>query len=337
MRARRGFTLIELLVVIAIIAVLIALLLPAVQAAREAARRSQCVNNLKQIGLAMHNYESANGALPPLKIYSGTCLYRNGPSGLVLNTTGLTLILPYLEQSALANAYNFSQASVMMNYAPNNTVVGSPAVNTTVVGTLVATYVCPSDNSQPDAVNLAPGQDPQNPSWSLQNARPGNYLLSSAYYYDANCPGAGSPAIDPTWRGAFYDDMATPFAMIADGLSYTFLAGESLQPPNHWYKYFGPWWGAGVYSSTHGIIWPPSNVQAAGYLPNAPIGAFFPGFSFPGSNLPDAGVFSSRHPSGVNMLMGDGSVRFVKNTVNVYPWWSSASIQGGEVVSADSF
>src|SRR5262245_12771733 len=108
-RSSRAFTLIELLVVIAIIAVLIALLLPAVQAAREAARRSQCINNLKQMGIAFHNYNSANGALPPAKIYSGSCSVGSNPGGLVLNTTAFTMILGFIEQTSLLNAYNFSQ------------------------------------------------------------------------------------------------------------------------------------------------------------------------------------------------------------------------------------
>src|SRR4051794_16813330 len=113
MRTRRAFTLIELLVVIAIIAVLIALLLPAVQSAREAARRAQCINNQKQLGLAIHNYVSANDAFPPAKIYATSSYDYNDPGkiGLLLNTTAHTMLLPYMEQMPLQNSYNFSLPS----------------------------------------------------------------------------------------------------------------------------------------------------------------------------------------------------------------------------------
>src|SRR5690606_1942415 len=128
-----------------------ALLLPAVQSAREAARRSQCVNNMKQIGLALHNYESVHGGLPPAKIRSASCYSRdaantaaapypavNGlPEGAILNTTGFTMILNQLEQTSLYDAYNFSQASAnatgWLATTPNSVVIGDQIVNTTVV------------------------------------------------------------------------------------------------------------------------------------------------------------------------------------------------------------
>src|SRR5437016_5183336 len=129
LRRKRGFTLIELLVVIAIIAILIALLLPAVQAAREAARRAQCVNNLKQLGLAVANYESANGSYPTA---DNTCPYIVGSSNLNYGASVFVRLLPYFEQSALFNAYNHSLAFFSIS-------------NATIANTGVNTLWCPSD------------------------------------------------------------------------------------------------------------------------------------------------------------------------------------------------
>ena len=133
-KSRRGFTLIELLVVIAIIAVLIALLLPAVQAAREAARRSQCVNNLKQIGLAVANYESTNGVLPPTGCGGYT---EPGYNDFSMKTR----LLPYMEQSPIYNSLNQSYFAI-------SKVI--PAIQTTAIGTTIATFLCPSDANDPN-------------------------------------------------------------------------------------------------------------------------------------------------------------------------------------------
>jgi len=330
-----AFTLIELLVVIAIIAVLIALLLPAVQAAREAARRSQCINNMKQIGLAMHNYVAANGGLPPAKIYSGSCTRLNPGNGLVLNTTAFTMILGFIEQASLYNAYNFSQASNNAAWtAGNTTVVGSAYVNTTVVGTLVASYVCPSD-TQPQVVNDT-NTSPANPYWRQQAMR-SNYLLNAGTYTDYDCPGAA--LVQPTMnaRGTFYNDISTSLADVKDGTSNTFLVGESVQGPSHFSNSYGPYWGSGTHTAVHGRILPPSNAQAAACLPNGYSGIFYPTAAPASQKLPYAWVFSSQHPGGVNMVMTDGSVRFIKNTINLYTWWGLATIGGGEVISSDSY
>jgi prepilin-type N-terminal cleavage/methylation domain-containing protein/prepilin-type processing-associated H-X9-DG protein len=341
---RRGFTLIELLVVIAIIAVLIALLLPAVQAAREAARRSQCVNNLKQIGLAMHNYNTANNALPPAKIYSGSCQWSNGGVGRTLNTTALAMILGYIEQTTLYNAYNFSQTSsnsawettmASTNVGPSNTtLIGDQSVNTTVVGTLIGSFACPSD-TQPQVVNTS-----GTGAYAGAQAMRSNYLVSTSQYTEYQCPGgnnAGMP--NPALRGAFFSDISTSFADIRDGLSNTFLAGESLQGPGHYSSSYGPYWGAGIHTSTHGVIYGPaaSTTNQLAYSPNGRSGYLYPTAAITIQNLPYAWVFSSRHPGGVNMAMCDGSVKFIKNSISVYAWSGAATIAGGEVVSADAF
>ncbi len=352
MRTRRGFTLIELLVAITIIAVLIALLLPAVQAAREAARRLQCVNNLKQIGLAFQNYHSACDAFPPAKIYSGSCQWSNGGQGLVLNTTAFTMILGYMEQIPLYNAYNFSQASsnsawetkmASTSVGPGNThLLGNSVVNTTVVGTMIAAYVCPSDTfpavQQPFQAGVTDGTG----ETAMMNAMMSNYLVSSAEYTEFNCPGgngAGMPVAN--YQGAFFNDISVGLVQITDGSSNTMLAGESLQGPGHSESVYGPYWGAGTHTSTHGVVYPPFNSNPGWTLPNAPASIDFPQYSnpltHPNYTRPFAWVFSSHHPGGVNMAFADGSVHFIKNTISIYSWWGLATIRGNEIVGSDQY
>jgi len=334
MRRRSGFTLIELLVVIAIIAVLIALLLPAVQAAREAARRAQCVNNMKQIGLAMHNYHDVHNSLPPAKIRAGSCATQypasNGlPAGWVLNTTGLALILGQLEQTALYNAYNFSHASSAAAWTGGNTVVagGNAAVNSTVVGTLVAVFACPSD-IPPQAID----DQPNTASWpySRYQARKSNYALMASEYTDYSCP--QEYGTNPARRGMFFNDVGLNVSGVQDGLSNTCMVGEIRQElldlPN-----FGPYWGSGTHTSTHCWIVPPTSIYASLTTPNASWGLYGPN----PRRLSYAWVASSLHPGGVNVTMGDGSVRFIKNSISVYTWSSLATISNGEVTSADSY
>jgi len=317
MRTHRGFTLIELLVVIAIIAVLIALLLPAVQAAREAARRAQCTNNLKQIGLAMHNYVSSNNSLPPPKIRSGTCQHAylaGSPNGTLLNTTAFTMILGYMEQTALYNAYNFMQASSNDAWggygdAPTGfpVLAGTAFVNTTVVGSLVASYWCPSDQD-PRIENFA---TTTTGPYSMENARRSNYGCCSSQYTEYNCITPINPNPPPD-RGMFYSDYSTGFKDVTDGLSNTAMIGEKSHQTINWcssFWYFGPYWGSGTHTSTHLIAYPPSSVSAPKFTPNAAWG------NQDGTQACEvykqgsyAWVMSSLHPGGVNLCMGDGSV-----------------------------
>jgi len=314
---KRGFTLIELLVVIAIIAVLISLLLPAVQSAREAARRAQCVNNLSQLGLALNNYESAHYAFPP-GVINTTGPIDNIAKGLHYNW--ITQLLPYFEQKSAQRHFNFNVGL----YEPHNI---------TVRGVMISTINCPSDGG----------------SWRGMASANSKIATSSyaANYHDTEAP------IDKTNNGVFYLNSATRLEDIQDGSSYTIFVGEHKAASD-----LG--WASGT-SAT---------LRNTGHAVNSSSG-FPPVFGVDGSLSEDpksAGVmdpdneaepvapkknetpeqarqriqricggYSSFHPGGANFCFGDGSVRFLKNSMSTIVFNRLGNRADGELISSDSY
>jgi prepilin-type N-terminal cleavage/methylation domain-containing protein/prepilin-type processing-associated H-X9-DG protein len=356
---RRGFTLIELLVVIAIIAVLIALLLPAVQAAREAARRSQCVNNLKQIGLALHNYQDINGALP---MGSGNC---GIPFPTLQSKQGLsahTAILPQLELTTLYNAINFNQGT------DETTTDIYCAVNLTVIRAQVAVFVCPSDQyageQQPNSFTTATN------NYFCSVGTTTNLTDVSSVTWPAPAP----MSLLPT-TGLFAFQQSYTFASATDGLSNTVAFAEStvgnpnavLGKPNIGITSIAAAGAAAQFqnaaanlAATNTGLTGCSNAWAArsGAVDNQRGITWFHGsiaftmiqtVTTPNSvnwtycsstTSGSAATFSeadSYHSGGINVLMGDGSVRFIKSTVNQITWMALGTRSGGEVISADSY
>jgi prepilin-type N-terminal cleavage/methylation domain-containing protein/prepilin-type processing-associated H-X9-DG protein len=350
-KASRGFTLIELLVVIAIIAVLIALLLPAVQSAREAARRVQCTNNLKQLGLAMHNYHSAIGTFPigvmgylsPTYAASprgtGNGNYPDGTPVGNHRRTWAFLILPYIEQGSMANAVNYS--------LPFNPPTG--AANNTISESLIPTFACPSDPtvSQIDQNNRREGnyvvnwgnthmmQDIQNVQYSL-NPMPANNPNSNPYP-----PGA---ATQVSFLGApFTFDKSYGIQTITDGTSNTLLMAEVIIGLTQFvngkasYEHRGDIYNDD-YNCAQFETYTPPNSSFPDYIS----GGYcqYPYMYNPPCVVKPPPVFNtsrSRHPGGANGLMADGSVKFFKDSINYITYRALGSTQGGEVVSADSF
>lgn len=321
---RRAFTLIELLVVIAIIAVLIALLLPAVQQAREAARRSQCKNNMKQQGLAIHNYHDSQKMFPPALIGSGR---YNLANQRVLNTTGWVLLLPALDQGALAKKYNYNApSSVSSPYGTGGGTTpqlmllpANSAVNKAIYSMKLQVMTCPSDDGGSQTVSSSPVNNPAD-FYERDTVRRSNYLFASGNLTDYSASyGAfgGNNTI-----GCFGNDGAASMRDIKDGSSMTIAIGESKQlktgPGTS--TSFGPYWGAGVHTCCHGYT-PDGrfHINADFNATNAAGGANFPTIIRNSSQQGQyAWGFGSHHSGGAHFTMADGAVRFINQNVDFF-------------------
>jgi prepilin-type N-terminal cleavage/methylation domain-containing protein/prepilin-type processing-associated H-X9-DG protein len=344
-RARRAFTLIELLVVIAIIAVLIALLLPAVQAAREAARRAQCTNNLKQIGLALHNYHSSNDVFPMAQGVLGAPDMGSGHGPSVL-----LYLLSNMEQQSLFNAFN-----MMVQATPGASSTYTP-INTTVYLTSVSAYLCPSDTGSSVfkyGTNYGCSVGPQYRSDSpITNSKGGTGLGLFAFrvtYGIRDCTdGAsntiafGEGLIGDNSTGAFngaesYNCVPWPASSSGSGADQAMpLAIANL---NKYIVACNSKRQAGTANQSNSV----NSYWAAGRMIEGPL---LNEMLTPNSKSQDCynfaqytglKTFRSRHPGGVGSLMADGSVKFIKDSVSQMTWWALGTKAGGEVLSAGAY
>jgi prepilin-type N-terminal cleavage/methylation domain-containing protein/prepilin-type processing-associated H-X9-DG protein len=350
-----GFTLIELLVVIAIIAILIGLLLPAVQKVREAASRMSCQNNLHQLGLALHTFaNNHDGQLPAAMIHSGRTTKTqvangqvrpySGPEAnykgqpfVVYNHTGFIALLPYIEQTNLFNQYNYQYvncSSVNTNSASEINPLGpdpNPNPNRLVTQTLVKTYLCPADNR--------PGQVSDRPRsltfYERDSVYRTNYLFNTGYYtdYDRDWNQTGA-----AYRGPFGNNGAATLNNMPDGTSNTIAIGESRQEKNS--SAYGGYF-SGTHTAVHGRILStkPGGTDMATFLAystiNGKTGYLLRNDTTRAGTLQYAWQFGSVHGGGANFVMCDGSVRFIRDSIQPLTLQALATPDGGETNSGD--
>ncbi len=344
---RSGFTLIEILVVVAIIGILIALLLPAVQAAREAARRIQCTNNLKQMGLASHNYHTTHGCFPlgaTLAICSLAPFERDSWNDWSLHAQ----ILPMLDQQSAYDAINFDWAPWV-----TDTCTQGPQINNTIWNIQIGTFMCPSDrlvgNVCTNNYQGSYGASVLDSDQELQLGSSGLFTYQRCYRLDSVSDGssntlafaealvtslgpkpeAGRDGVcAPSTPGVYqYNVAANPAAVLAglascdaswnSGASFAFDGGR--------------WWGLGANGWTmFNAVVTPNNKQHP-----------WRGCRFDitrcGLNNGPINSATSPHPGGVNVTLADASVRFIKDGIDQRTWWALGTRAGGEVISADSY
>jgi prepilin-type N-terminal cleavage/methylation domain-containing protein len=326
MRRRSGFTLIELLVVIAIIAILIALLLPAVQQAREAARRTQCRNNMKQLGLALHNYHDTHSVM----VFAGFGYSWTAPNGALpaaqqqnswcTNANGLVMLLPYLDQAALYGLFNFNQTGSNYNghAYPTRPMAGDAITNGN--GALAANrqnaFLCPSDSGTATIpgtsfhYGIAPTYSGPNPFKTTYEFSTGASLTTRAWEFEAQ-----------TTRRMFGEGSNTRLTDVKDGTSNTCAMAEATLDVYN-----------GVRSAWAYRGWVHTGVNIAATRVNDWTYPWVPTY------VPRAGVLGSweragsTHTGGMHVLLGDGAVRFLSENVDLVILQRLAAMSDGQPI-----
>lgn len=335
---QRGFTLVELLVVITIIGILIALLLPAVQAAREAARRGQCSNNGRQLGLGLQNYSSAHGVFPPGVMNCGA-LAKANYSGGVKNTPGWALVLPFIEQQGLWDKLDFRYA-FGRGYDPATGNASSDIVNADVnapyLAVRISAFECPSARNAGEF-------KPYNTTYEVYYTNPQggyrtNWVFSSGHFRENDAPYQNN--LSDIRQGMFGGQQGCTLAQVRDGTSNCIALGETLYnvPEACGSIHWGPFAMFGLYTHQFGRV---SSANASGSIAyawtdvmNCTINTKL---QAPAHQCRAPWVFSGDHPGGVNMVLGDASVRFVAQTLDYRTLCRLAYIHDGEVMDAPPF